>query len=232
MRLASAPTASTLRVRAFTATTDGSLSTIPSPRTHTTVLAVPRSKAMSRPMTHPNPECMVPVLIVMPPSTRGGYNAPMGSGRPPQGRLDDRGRWRAPGSHRFSPLLGIPPNRGDIVYGDTLMSHTPRKYDPEFKAGAVRIVGETRRPVVEFARDLGIGATGPRRRPSGAELNKGSQGNTPPTRSRRPAPSSRSPNRRDASGSSQRSYRWTLFGPMPTTVPSPGPRCPHSSHAP
>ena len=32
------------------------------------------------------------------------------------------------------------------------MSHTRRKYDPEFKAGAVRIVRETRRPVVEIAR--------------------------------------------------------------------------------
>ena len=33
-----------------------------------------------------------------------------------------------------------------------------RKYDPEFKAGAVRIVRETRRPVAEIARELGIGA--------------------------------------------------------------------------
>ena len=38
------------------------------------------------------------------------------------------------------------------------MSHTRRKYDPEFSAGAVRIVRETRGPVVEIARDLGIGA--------------------------------------------------------------------------
>ena len=38
------------------------------------------------------------------------------------------------------------------------MSETRRKYDPEFKAGAVRIVSETRRPVVEIARELGIGA--------------------------------------------------------------------------
>ena len=54
--------------------------------------------------------------------------------------------------------LGIPPNRGDIVYEEASMSHTRRKYDPEFRAGAVRIVRETRRPVVEIARDLGIGA--------------------------------------------------------------------------
>ena len=38
------------------------------------------------------------------------------------------------------------------------MSETRRKYDPEFIAGAVRIVSETRRPVVEIARELGIGA--------------------------------------------------------------------------
>ena len=38
------------------------------------------------------------------------------------------------------------------------MSHPRRKYDPEFKAGAVRIVRETRRPIVEIARELGIGA--------------------------------------------------------------------------
>ncbi len=38
------------------------------------------------------------------------------------------------------------------------MPETRRQYDPEFKAGAVRIVLETRRPVVEVARGLGIGA--------------------------------------------------------------------------
>ena len=37
------------------------------------------------------------------------------------------------------------------------MSEMRRKYDPEFKAGAVRIVRETRRPVAEIARELGIG---------------------------------------------------------------------------
>ena len=38
------------------------------------------------------------------------------------------------------------------------MSEIRRKYDPEFKAGAVRIVRETRRPVAEIARELGIDA--------------------------------------------------------------------------
>ena len=37
------------------------------------------------------------------------------------------------------------------------MSETRRKYDPEFKSGAVRIDRETRRPVAEIARELGIG---------------------------------------------------------------------------
>ena len=44
------------------------------------------------------------------------------------------------------------------------MSHTRRKYDPEFRAGAQhgRVRGgdvrETRRPIAEIARELGIGA--------------------------------------------------------------------------
>ena len=38
------------------------------------------------------------------------------------------------------------------------MSQPRRKYDPEFKAGAVRIVRETRRPISEIAREFGIGA--------------------------------------------------------------------------
>ena len=38
------------------------------------------------------------------------------------------------------------------------MSEIRRQCDPEFKAGAVRIVGEARRPVAEIARELGIGA--------------------------------------------------------------------------
>ena len=36
------------------------------------------------------------------------------------------------------------------------MTETRRRYDPEFRSGAVRIVTETRRPVAEVARELGI----------------------------------------------------------------------------
>jgi len=38
------------------------------------------------------------------------------------------------------------------------MPEMRRSYDPEFRAGAVRIVLETRRSVAEVARELGIGA--------------------------------------------------------------------------
>ena len=38
------------------------------------------------------------------------------------------------------------------------MPEARRQYDREFKAGAVRMVQETRIPVAEVARELGIGA--------------------------------------------------------------------------
>jgi transposase len=36
------------------------------------------------------------------------------------------------------------------------MADTRRKFDQEFKAGAVRIVGKTRKPIAVVARELGI----------------------------------------------------------------------------
>ena len=51
IRLASMPTATGRPSRTLTAMTEGSLRTIPLPRTYITVLAVPRSTAMSRPVS-------------------------------------------------------------------------------------------------------------------------------------------------------------------------------------
>lgn len=38
------------------------------------------------------------------------------------------------------------------------MGEKRRRFDPEFRAGAVRIVAETGKPVAQVARDLGISA--------------------------------------------------------------------------
>ena len=38
------------------------------------------------------------------------------------------------------------------------MAEVRRKYDPEFREGAVRIVRETNKPIVQVAEDLGIHA--------------------------------------------------------------------------
>jgi transposase len=37
-----------------------------------------------------------------------------------------------------------------------VMAEVRRRFDPEFRAGAVRIVQETKKPIAQVARDLGI----------------------------------------------------------------------------
>ena len=74
IRLASMPTATIWPLFVFNATTEGSLSTIPRPRTYTSVLAVPRSTAMSRPRK--------PIALLM-----GDGNLPDRALRSPGGRV-------------------------------------------------------------------------------------------------------------------------------------------------
>ena len=64
-------------------------------------------------------------------------------------------------------LLWVPPpppvehpsrSWSDRQWGDELMTQTRRKYTPEFRSGVVQMVRETRKPIAQVARDLGIGA--------------------------------------------------------------------------
>ena len=52
--------------------------------------------------------------------------------------------------------LGFPPYRGGLLFEEELMSEIRRRYDPEFKSGAVRIVLETGKPIARVVRDLGL----------------------------------------------------------------------------
>ena len=54
--------------------------------------------------------------------------------------------------------LGFPPYCGGLLLEEELMSEIRRRYDPEFKSGAVRIVLETRKPIARVARELGLHA--------------------------------------------------------------------------
>ena len=56
----------------------------------------------------------------------------------------------------FPPGVGFPPYRGGLLLEEELMSEIRRRYDPEFKSGAVRIVLETGKPIAQVARDLGL----------------------------------------------------------------------------
>src|SRR5262249_6997191 len=54
--------------------------------------------------------------------------------------------------------LGFPSQRGDILLRErsSPMGETRRKFDRDFREGAVRLVRETGKPVAQVARDLGV----------------------------------------------------------------------------
>src|SRR5204862_6401996 len=54
-------------------------------------------------------------------------------------------------------LLGFPSQRGEILLeGGSPMGETRRKFDRDFREGAVRLVRETGKPIAQAARDLGV----------------------------------------------------------------------------
>src|SRR3954469_10259106 len=57
---------------------------------------------------------------------------------------------RSPRSLRF------PRSRGGISYKGVAMLEIRKRYDREFRDGAVRIVEETGKPIAQVARDLGV----------------------------------------------------------------------------
>src|SRR5450755_2020303 len=53
-------------------------------------------------------------------------------------------------------LVGFPSYRGDIALRRSAVAENRRKFDRDFREGAVRIVRETGKPIARVARDLGI----------------------------------------------------------------------------
>jgi transposase len=56
------------------------------------------------------------------------------------------------------PGVGFPSQRGEILLRErsSPMGETRRKFDRDFREGAVRLVRETGKPIAQVARDLGI----------------------------------------------------------------------------
>jgi transposase len=55
-------------------------------------------------------------------------------------------------------ILGFPSQRGEILLRErsSPVEETRRKFDSDFKEGAVRLVRETGKPIARVARELGI----------------------------------------------------------------------------
>jgi transposase len=55
--------------------------------------------------------------------------------------------------------VGFPAYRGDIALKEErARAETRRKFDRDFREGAVRLVRETGKPIAQVARDLGVNA--------------------------------------------------------------------------
>jgi transposase len=59
---------------------------------------------------------------------------------------------------RRSEEVGFPSQRGEILLRErsSPMGETRRKFDTDFREGAVRLVRETGKPIAQVARDLGV----------------------------------------------------------------------------
>lgn len=62
---------------------------------------------------------------------------------------------RAFGTPSAGPV-GFPSYRGHIALKEAAMAETRRKFDQDFREGAVRIVRETGKPIAQVGRELGI----------------------------------------------------------------------------
>jgi transposase-like protein len=58
----------------------------------------------------------------------------------------------------IAAAVGFPSQRGEILLRErsSPMGETRRKFDQDFREGAVRLVRETGKPIAQVARDLGI----------------------------------------------------------------------------